>query len=98
MKRIIMWGVFALTGCATALTDAGQQVKIVTANQKERCETIKLVTFNQRLGPDKPGNAMKAVLNETAAVGGNGFYLVSTSMDWAEGASVVGEALRCRVQ
>lgn len=88
-------GMAVLAGCATTLTDEGQRVKIVTANQKERCETIKMVTFNQRLGPDKPGNAMKAVLNETAAAGGNGLYVVSTSNDWAEGASVIGEALRC---
>jgi hypothetical protein len=53
------------------------------------------VTFNQRLGPDKPGNAMKAALNEAAAAGANGFYVVSESIDWAEGASVVGGALRC---
>ena len=86
----------SLAGCATALTDGGQQVRIVTASQKERCETIRLVTFNQRLGPDKPGNAMKGALNEAAAAGGNGFYVVSTSTDWAEGASVVGEALRCK--
>lgn len=85
-----------LAGCATHLTESGQQVRIVTAGQKERCETIRVVTHNQRLGPDKPGNAMKAVLNETAALGGNGLYVVSTSTDWAEGASVVGEALRCK--
>ena len=84
-----------LVGCATPLTDAAQKVQIVTAAQKEKCQAIKLVTFNQRLGPDKPGNAMKSALNETAAVGGNAFYVVSTSSDWAEGASVVGEALRC---
>lgn len=84
-----------LAGCATPLTDAAQKVQIVTAAQKEKCQTVKLVTFNQRLGPDKPGNAMKAALNETAAAGGNAFYVVSTSSDWAEGASVIGEALRC---
>lgn len=96
MKSILpILGLAVLAGCATALTDEGRRVKIVTANQKERCETIKVVTFNQRLGPDKPGNPMKAVLNETAAAGGNGLYVVSTSTDWAEGASVVGEALRC---
>jgi hypothetical protein len=88
--------VAVLAGCATTLTDSAQRVRIVTANQKERCEPIKMVTFNQRLGPDKPGNAMKAVLNETAAAGGNGLYVVSTSTDWAEGASMVGEALRCK--
>lgn len=84
-----------LAGCATTLTDAAQKVQIVTAAQKEKCQTIKLVTFNQRLGPDKPGNAMKAALNEAAAAGGNAFYVVSTSTDWAEGASVIGEALHC---
>jgi 2-phospho-L-lactate guanylyltransferase (CobY/MobA/RfbA family) len=84
-----------LAGCATSLTDAAGKVQIVTAAQKEKCQTMKLVTVNQRLGPDKPGNAMKSALNEAAAAGGNAFYVVSTSLDWAEGASVVGEALRC---
>ena len=92
---LICASLFLLVVCATPLTDAAQKVQIVTAAQKEKCQAIKLVTFNQRLGPDKPGNAMKSALNETAAVGGNAFYVVSTSSDWAEGASVVGEALRC---
>jgi hypothetical protein len=84
-----------LAGCATTLTGPAEKVQVVSAAQKEKCQTIKLVTTNQRLGPDKPGNAMKAALNETAAAGSNAFYVVSTSLDWAEGASVVGEALRC---
>lgn len=95
LKLMLACAAISLAGCATPLTDAGQQVKIVTAAQKSGCDTIKLVTFNQRLGPDKPGNAMKSALNEAAAAGANGFYVVSTSTDWAEGASVVGEALRC---
>jgi hypothetical protein len=96
LKPVLICAALALlAGCATSLTDAGQKVQIVTAAQKEKCQTIKLVTFNQRLGPDKPGNAMKSALNEAAAAGGNAFYVVSTSSDWAEGASVVGEALRC---
>ena len=96
LKLIIACAAISLAGCATPLTDAGQKVRIITASQKSGCETIKLVTFNQRLGPDKPGNAMKSALNEAAAAGANGFYLVSASTDWAEGASVVGEALRCK--
>jgi hypothetical protein len=96
LKPIMMCAALAtLTGCATPLTPAAEKVQIATAAQKEKCQTIKLVTFNQRLGPNKPGNAMKAALNEAAAAGGNAFYVVSTSSDWAEGASVVGEALRC---
>lgn len=96
-KLILASVVISLAGCATPLTEAGQKVRIVTASQKAECGTIKLVTFNQRLGPDKPGNAMKSALNEAAAAGANGFFVVSTSTDWAEGASVVGEALRCKV-
>lgn len=96
LKPILICATLALlAGCATSLTGAAEKVQIVTAAQKEKCQTIKLVTFNQRLGPDKPGNAMRSALNEAAAAGGNAFYVVSTSSDWAEGASVVGEALRC---
>lgn len=96
MKTIVLAAlVCLLAGCAVPLSKEAQSVRIVTASEKERCDFIKLITFNQRLGPDKPGNAMKAALNETAAAGGDSFYMASNSTDWAEGASVVGEALRC---
>lgn len=96
LKHILICAAMAtLAGCATTLTSAAEKVQIVTAAQKEKCQAIKLVTFNQRIGPDKPGNAMKAALNEAAAAGGNAFYVVSASLDWAEGASVIGEALHC---
>jgi hypothetical protein len=84
-----------LVGCAVPLTPGAEKVQLVSAQQKEKCERLKLVTFNQRIGPDKPGNAMKSALNEAAAAGADSFYVVSSTMDWAEGASVVGEALRC---
>lgn len=84
-----------LNGCAVPLTPAAEKVQLISAQQKEKCERIKLITFNQRLGPDKPGNAMKSALNEAGAAGANALYIVSTSMDWTEGASIVGEALRC---
>ena len=82
MKPVLpMLMALSLLGCATQLSKEGQQVRIVTASQKERCESIQLITFNQRLGPDKPGNAMKSALNETAATGGNAFYVVSAWTD-----------------
>lgn len=96
MNKLIVVTTLMLSGCAVPLTPEAQKVHLVTAPQKERCERIKLVTVNQRLGPDKPGNAMKNALNEAAAAGANGFYVVSSSADWADGASVVGEALRCK--
>lgn len=70
-------------------------MKLVSASEKERCERIKLITSSQHVGPDKSVNAMKKALNEAALVGANSFYVASTSMDPLDGASVVGEALRC---
>lgn len=98
MKIIIamLMAVVVLTGCAVPLTPEAGNIQLVTASQKENCSRIKLITFNQRLGPDKPGNAMKSALNDAASVDADSFYIISTSTDWAEGASVVGEALRCK--
>jgi hypothetical protein len=89
--------VFAVSGCATALQPGAETVRVATAAQKERlCEAIKIISVEQRVGPNKPRNAMNKALNEVAAVGGNGIFVISTSTDWAEGASVTAEALKCR--
>lgn len=85
-----------VTGCAVPLTPEAEKVQLVTAAQKDRCQPIKLITATQKLGPNKPGNALKSALNETAEAGGNGLYVVSSLNDWADGASVIGEALRCK--
>jgi len=81
-------------GCSVALTKDAEAVRVVTDNQKERCEFIKLITVRVGLGPDKPGSALKKALNQTAAAGGNSFYLISSNGD-IDGASVSGEALKC---
>lgn len=96
MKSLFLLVPVMLAGCAVPLTPGAEKVQLVSAQQKEKCQRVKLVTFNQRLGPDKPGNAMKSALNEAAAAGADSFFVVSSTMDWAEGASVVGEALRCK--
>lgn len=67
----------------------------MTAAQKERCKSLGVLSVEQRIGPNKPGNAMNKALNEVAKRGGNGLYVVNAGTDWAEGASVTGEALRC---
>lgn len=97
MKRFLL-GVAAITltsGCATTLDPGADKVRIVTAQQKERCESLGVLSVEQRTGPNKPGNAMNKALNEVVKRGGNGLYVVSSSTDWAEGASVTGEAMRC---
>jgi hypothetical protein len=84
-------------GCATTMLPGAEQVRVATASQKEQlCESIKIISVERRLGPNKPRNAMNKALNAVATAGGNGIYVVSTSTDWAEGASITAEALRCR--
>ena len=86
--------VLTIAGCATQLTDGGSRVRIVT--DRSNCQFIKLITTDARTGMDKPGSALKAALNDTAAAGGNGFFVVTNTSDLLAGASVAGEALKCQ--
>lgn len=97
MKKFLFGAtaVVLMSGCATTLDPGADKVRIVTAQQKERCESLGVLSVDQRTGPNKPANAMNKALNEVLKRGGNGLYVVSTSTDWAEGASVTGEAMRC---
>ncbi|MBI1174786.1 MAG: hypothetical protein GC139_05915 [Sideroxydans sp.] len=88
--------VLVLGGCATQLTPAGEKVRVVTEAQRSNCEFIKLISYRAGLGPDKPGSALKGALNEAAEVGANGFYIITNTIHWADGASVSGEALKCK--
>ena len=86
-----------LAGCATTLESGAEKVQVVTSGQKERlCQPLGIVSTEQRVGPNKPGNAMNKAINEVVRKGGNGIFIVSTSVDWAEGASVTAEALNCK--
>ncbi len=86
-----------IVGCATTLDSGAERVRIVSASQKERiCESLGVVSTEQRVGPNKPSNAMNKALNEVAKKGGNGIFILSNNLDWAEGASVTAEALSCK--
>ncbi len=92
-------GVFWLAGCATSLESGAEKVQVVTAGQKERlCQSLGVVSTEQRVGPNKMGNAINKAINEVAHMGGNGIFVVSSNVDWAEGASVTAEALQCKFQ
>ena len=95
MRYFLITAVLALSACGTTLTAEGEKVRIVTEQQRAGCKFIKLVTVTKGLGLDKPGNALKDAMNEVAAAGGNGLFLVTNSVHWADGASVAGEALSC---
>lgn len=95
-SSLVLISVLLLPSCATSLDMGAERVQIVTASQKERsCHSLGIVGTEQRLGPNKPSNAMKKAINQVAQMGGNGIFVVSNSLDWAEGASVTAEALKC---
>ena len=82
---IAMLSVFWLAGCATPLESDAEKVQVVTAGQKERlCQSLGVVSTEQRVGPNKPRNAMNKAINEVARKGGNGIFVVSSNLDWAE--------------
>lgn len=85
----------SMTGCATALTPAGSKITLATPSQKEKCRSLGVVVATQKIGQDKAASAMNAALNMVAERGGDSLYVVSSSTDWADGSSVVGEALKC---
>ncbi len=96
-KFLAMFGAFWLAGCATPLDSGAETVQVVTSGQKERvCQSLGIISTEQRVGPNKPSNAMNKAVNEVARKGGNGIFVVSSSVDWAEGASVTAEALKCK--
>ncbi|AWY01584.1 hypothetical protein A8139_17645 [Marinomonas primoryensis] len=88
---------FLLVGCANNLTKEGEKVRVFSGDQRsERCEFIKLISVEVNLGPNKSGSALQKALNETAAVGGNEFFIINNDIHWFDGASVTGEALKCK--
>jgi hypothetical protein len=94
-RAALVTPLFLFLGCATSLQPGAEKVQVVTAGQKERqCKSLGIFTMDQRLGPNKPGNALNKALNEVSRRGGNGIYLISNSVDWAEGAAVSAEALQ----
>jgi len=85
-----------LSACATDLTAAGSKVRLLnSAAEASKCQQVKVITTGDYNGGDEAGNATKKALNEAAAAGANAFFVVSTSQDWLNGASVVGSALIC---
>jgi hypothetical protein len=90
-------GLLVTAGCATNMLPDAERIQVVTSGQKEqKCQSLGIVSTEQRLGPNKPRNAMTKALNEVAQKGGNGIFIMSNGLDWAEGASVTAEALKCK--
>jgi len=98
MRRTAALAMFlALSACATELAPGAESVQVVTPSQKEHlCKSLGIFTVEKRTGPNKSGSAMNLALNEAYRRGGNGIYPISNSLDWAEGASVTAEALKCQ--
>lgn len=85
-----------LAGCATPLDSGAEKVRLISAAQKEQCESLGLISTDQQLGLNKASNSMNTAINEVARRGGNGTYIVSSGTSGLDGAAVTAEALRCK--
>ena len=68
---------------------------IATDADRKACQYLGFVTVRKAMGTNKAGGALKRAFERVAQLGGNGLFLINQSQDWATGASVSGEALRC---
>lgn len=98
-KMLIVGSLMILAGCTKAIiaSPESQNIKMVTAAQKKRCDFVKTVSATQYIGPDKKGDALKMALNEAGDLGANAFHVLSTTeAGGVKGTTVLGEALRCK--
>ena len=84
------------SGCATRLEPGAEKVRLVTASQKESCESLGIVSMDQQLGLNKASNSMNNAINEVARRGANAIFMVSIGTSSLEGSAVTAEALRCK--
>ena len=85
-----------VSGCATQLEQGADKVRFVSAQQKDSCESLGMISVDQEQGFNKASNAMNKVMNEVARRGGNAVFLISTRTSGVEGAAVMADALRCK--
>ena len=97
IKRILFLVLLAsIAGCTTNLTHSGEKGRIITESQRDNCEFIKIVSYRADLVPGKPSSLLKGALNEVAKLGGNGLYIITITLHSGDGATVSGEALKCK--
>jgi hypothetical protein len=100
MKNVIIaalsMAILSLSGCATPLNAGAEKVRLVSASQKESCESLGIVSTDQQLGLNKASNSMNKAINEVARRGGNAMYPVSSGTSGFDGVAVTVEALRCK--
>jgi uncharacterized protein YbjQ (UPF0145 family) len=88
-----------LTGCVTALTTGGAQVRIVSEQERAACKFIGTVSGSMSLGARTAGDADSALneaRNKAANLGANAIRIIN--MDSNEYVSTAtAEALRCEL-
>ncbi|QJR09260.1 hypothetical protein DSM104443_00297 [Usitatibacter rugosus] len=93
---ILVFPSLVLLACSSTPTPIPERVQLVTAAQKDgHCKSLGAFTVVQRGGPDKQMAVLIKGMGEVTKRGGNGLYVVSTSIDVEDGATMNGEALQC---
>lgn len=98
LKGAIVAAVAIASGCTGAIR-SGREVRIVSFYEKTHlCKSIRIVNVEARPSPSTRllAEAMGEANQKVVAMGGNGMYLISRSVDFDRGsASVTFEALLC---
>src|SRR6185369_109251 len=85
-----------LLACASKPVPVPERVQMVSAAQKaSQCKSLGTFSVSQKSGPDKPTAVLVKAMNEVTHRGGNGMYVVASSVDWEDGAAMDAEALQC---
>lgn len=96
LASLTLFFTVAVSGCATQLDTGAEKVRLVTAAQKESCESLGIISTDQQLGLSKASNAMNKAVNDVARRGGNAVFVLSTGTSGLDGTSVTAEALLCK--
>jgi hypothetical protein len=75
---------------------APKRVRIASVTEKAGCESLGVVSTDQKLGLNKASNSMNRGINEVARRGCNAVFLVSVGRSGIDGQAVTAEALRCK--
>jgi uncharacterized protein YbjQ (UPF0145 family) len=91
-------GVLLLSGCATALTSQGTDVRIVDDKAANNCKMVGTVSGFDTMSAttaDQSENALNETRNKAGQTGANGIKIIHMQTT-LQGTSVTAEALRCQ--
>jgi hypothetical protein len=90
----------ALAGCATKVQPAAKNVRVVSGDIVQSCDSLGIVQADRQIGDtqDNERSVLNEVINQVAARGGNAIFVMSTGNRGIDGSTITAQALRCPPQ